>query len=578
MSSSNPPYPNFNGITYNSSFFPTESSALTQGQANLLYLRKKTADTATALETFNAGINTTTLSASGSVDITGGLIVTGESTLTAGILTDTINSLTAASSMSFGSDNPSRTGNTNIGASNVNTKIFIDTSSTANTNNNPAISIGTSTSQKTIKIGNSADATSSSVHLSQLDIKGTQLNNIVNTTGNVDIATLQTTGILNIGSAVRTGTGVINIGTLSRAPINIGTSATAIGTSIVTIGGTNTGTTIGGTLGITGITTASGGLLTNTIDTTAVGTLTIGGTNCNAITFSDSVGATTFTGTINVAAITSATAGSNLALGGTQTGGVIQIGAGSTRTGAINLGSGTNTGAISLLTTTGDINIGSEQTTGDIFIGCNAGRTLNGQINIGTLGTNVIPIAIGQANSTTALNGATTISSVTLSTAPTLSYTTLPSFTTSQIGYYTNSAEVPGTAISATGNFTYTPAVGVASLRLPPGSYIASLFGIAKYTGTITSTAIEVKIGMASSLGTATNSTGTLAPFTSGDSVVAYPVTSSINTDQVFYPVTLGFTVDVLEYYYGCMQLSIGGLTGGTVQAKIRLVSLTRIA
>ena len=58
MTSSNPPYPNFNGITYNSSFFSTESEALTQGQANLLYLRKTIADTETSQEAFSAGIKT----------------------------------------------------------------------------------------------------------------------------------------------------------------------------------------------------------------------------------------------------------------------------------------------------------------------------------------------------------------------------------------------------------------------------------------------------------------------------------------------------------------------------------------
>ena len=52
MSSSNPPYPYYDGITYNSVFFSTESgSGLSETQANALYLRKTTTDTAAALET-----------------------------------------------------------------------------------------------------------------------------------------------------------------------------------------------------------------------------------------------------------------------------------------------------------------------------------------------------------------------------------------------------------------------------------------------------------------------------------------------------------------------------------------------
>ena len=61
MSSSNPPYPYYNGITYNPSFFVSTGSGLTQAQANALYLKKTTADTATAIETFNAGIKTNSI-------------------------------------------------------------------------------------------------------------------------------------------------------------------------------------------------------------------------------------------------------------------------------------------------------------------------------------------------------------------------------------------------------------------------------------------------------------------------------------------------------------------------------------
>ena len=76
MSSANAPYPYFNGITYNSSFFSSSSSSsngITQEQANSLYLRKTITDTATALETFSGGISSTTIQATGNISANSGL-------------------------------------------------------------------------------------------------------------------------------------------------------------------------------------------------------------------------------------------------------------------------------------------------------------------------------------------------------------------------------------------------------------------------------------------------------------------------------------------------------------------------
>jgi hypothetical protein len=62
MSSEEPPIFYFNGINFNNSFFnPSESNGISEAEANNRYLRKKTVDTATALENFNAGINTTSI-------------------------------------------------------------------------------------------------------------------------------------------------------------------------------------------------------------------------------------------------------------------------------------------------------------------------------------------------------------------------------------------------------------------------------------------------------------------------------------------------------------------------------------
>ena len=56
MSSSNPPYPYYNGIPFNPSFFTSDTGGLSRATANALYLQKTVADTATAQETFSLGI------------------------------------------------------------------------------------------------------------------------------------------------------------------------------------------------------------------------------------------------------------------------------------------------------------------------------------------------------------------------------------------------------------------------------------------------------------------------------------------------------------------------------------------
>ena len=58
MTTGLPPTQDFTGIFYNSEFWTTETDALTQETGNTLYLRKTTPDTATAVETFSAGVST----------------------------------------------------------------------------------------------------------------------------------------------------------------------------------------------------------------------------------------------------------------------------------------------------------------------------------------------------------------------------------------------------------------------------------------------------------------------------------------------------------------------------------------
>lgn len=71
MTSSNPPYPYYNGIAYNSAFFSTNGgSGISLAKANALYLQKTTVDTATALETFSGGLATNSIQNIGTTDLT----------------------------------------------------------------------------------------------------------------------------------------------------------------------------------------------------------------------------------------------------------------------------------------------------------------------------------------------------------------------------------------------------------------------------------------------------------------------------------------------------------------------------
>lgn len=54
----NPPDYYFPGVNFNPAFYTNDTVGFSEAQANALYLKKKVPDTATALETFNAGIKT----------------------------------------------------------------------------------------------------------------------------------------------------------------------------------------------------------------------------------------------------------------------------------------------------------------------------------------------------------------------------------------------------------------------------------------------------------------------------------------------------------------------------------------
>jgi len=70
-----PPDIYFNGINFNSSFYVEDTAGFTESQANALYLRKTITDTATALETFSSGLETTTLKTTGVTNMLNSLLI-----------------------------------------------------------------------------------------------------------------------------------------------------------------------------------------------------------------------------------------------------------------------------------------------------------------------------------------------------------------------------------------------------------------------------------------------------------------------------------------------------------------------
>ena len=243
------------------------------------------------------------------------------------------------------------------------------------------------------------------------------LTNSINTTegtGNIDIATTQTSGALNIGTnAGRTATGIINIGsTTSLAPIKIETASTKNTYEDPAIA-------IGTTVGARAIRIGNASTLVS------IGNLSIQGIFIN-----------------------NRTSTNNLNISNSQISGILNIATANSRSGAINIGTGT--------TTTSSINIhNGSSSSGSVNI-ANGSQTTTVNIQSGT-GTGTV--TIGNAASSVALNGAVTLASpLSLGTGPTLA-TQLGFRTTSLITVTNYTAVTVNTQVNAK-SFTF-PAAGV---------------------------------------------------------------------------------------------------------------------
>jgi hypothetical protein len=190
----------------------------------------------------------------------------------------------------------------------------------------------------TIKIGPTGASGNVSVHCSNIDFYNNTINNATSATlNNLSIGGSQTEGVLNLGTGTRITSGnggAINMGTgaSSTAPINIGGGASA--SSSINIG--QTGTTTGTT--------------TTNINTSTVGSHPVNIGSSTALTTingaSTLTGAVTATTGISTPYVEPTSASTALALGATQTTGILNIGSGSrSGAGAINIGSSASNSA-----------------------------------------------------------------------------------------------------------------------------------------------------------------------------------------------------------------------------------------
>jgi hypothetical protein len=253
MAIDNPPL--YSGITYNSAFFVEDTGGLSQAQANALYLRKTFPDTATALETFNSGVATASVSStSSSTNMTIGSNLAPSQTLTLGstgtttinngtLQSQTIVAVTPASNMTIGAtssaginignagvsttnlygtvqagtiDAFTTTGTLNLGQNLVGGTLNVATGS----NNDVNVGIG----NRTIAVvhnysdGNNAVA-GSNVHLNNgtSNLSNTNIHNGASSAGTVNIGNgASSTTAVSIATRGTTSTNAVRIGNVSN--------------------------------------------------------------------------------------------------------------------------------------------------------------------------------------------------------------------------------------------------------------------------------------------------------------------------------------------------------------------------
>ena len=402
MSVANPPI--IVTSIYNPAFFEASADTITQAQANALFLKKTTADTATALETFSGGIITNALNA------TSGTLVLGA-----------INTTELACGSSRGS---------------------------------ATVSIGTAGSGNVNLAGNVAQTIRKFGGSQGTDYQYDNTNLIVGTQ-NMALYNTQTSGKLDIGTGARLLSGQgggINIGTGSGAtanPITIGgaSSALTLNGGIISIGNGFSTTNLNGTSIISNL-----GI--NSVDRVNAGTLSIGTTNATLVNISKTGIDTAVLGTLSIADS-----------GGVKTVNVDTIpSAGTLTIGTVNASlvniskTGTNTAVL------GTLSVGDSGGVTTVKVDTSSATTLS----IGTANAN--PVNICRTGTNTFIKGTLSVAEgISLPTPINLTYTTIPTYSSSQIGYrfqdHPANFTMTGTALQNMYTFTSLP-IGVYILQV----------------------------------------------------------------------------------------------------------------
>jgi hypothetical protein len=279
------------------------------------------------------------------------------------------------------------------------------------------INIGSSTATNQVNIGGvlvGANAINASTNGTNFQIAST------NTSGSISIGSSQTSGVLNIGTNAS-----------RSAAINIGSIAN---TGTININTANTNNDI------------SNNLCAITIGTSAVSkTIQLGNTNVpGTVTLGNfRVGTSIAQSALFFSTVTSPST-DTINFFPSQTSGVLNLGTGG--------------GSPAIRTATGNVNIANQ--VGNlcaINIMNGGGATTGGSVNIanGTLQTTTVNIASGTGTGTVTIGNSantTTINSGTINMPepPTMTYTTLPTFTPTQIGYTIKHVITSNTQTAAT--------------------------------------------------------------------------------------------------------------------------------
>jgi hypothetical protein len=246
----------FSGIIFNSSYFTsTNGSSLSVNQANTLYLRKTFSDTATALETFNAGISTPSITSASTLDLQNQLIRVGSTQ-------------TATGAITVGSALSTTTMNGKVIASTIDSSAALNVNTNVSTNiviGNPLSGLNTTTLQgKGVIIGTSGNTSSTQVYGTTTDLNAVTLNLNGSSQNNLGTTVGNTTKIGYDGGG---GNTTIQGSTIQMGTNQQNTHTTTIGTNngnitTTNVQGQNLNLTAGTTASLQGATTTINGTTT----------------------------------------------------------------------------------------------------------------------------------------------------------------------------------------------------------------------------------------------------------------------------------------------------------------------------